>query len=98
MTDQHSPENIDYDRRVKLLIELLKDMGARVQLKRRKLAHRQKDYLNIRADGNHNTYMTRIRPLIEHWFPDAYMTSGGFGPAWAGASDPHMNLTIALEK
>jgi hypothetical protein len=93
---EHESEQVGYDVRLKLLITRLKDMGARVQLKRRKLAHREKDYLKIRAGGNHNTYMSLVKPIIEHWFPDAYMTSGGFGPAWPHASDPYMDITIAL--
>jgi hypothetical protein len=88
---------LGYDQLVQATVDRLTERGARVKVRRRKLAHREKTYLNIRADGTHDTYLTLVMPLIHKDFPDAYMTSGGFTPEpWA--SDPHMNITVALEK
>ena len=98
MTDNPNPENIGYDIRLSMLLTRLKDRGAKVKVRRRKLTHREKDYLHLCAAGNHYDYTTFVKPIITNLFPDAYMTSGGFGPAWPHASDPYMNLTISLEK
>lgn len=65
-------------------------LGAKVQVRHRKLAHRMKVYLYIKAAGGHFEWKSIIMPAIHKDFPDAYMTSGGF---WT-----EMNLTIALEK
>jgi hypothetical protein len=87
---------LSYDQKVQATVDRLKQKGARVRVKRRKLAHREKTYLELRADGTHNTYLTLVMPLIHKDFPEAYMTSGSFTPEpWA--SDPHMNITVSLD-
>lgn len=68
----------------------LRALGAKVQVRRRRLAHRTKTYLYIKAAGGHHEWLSIVMPAIYKDFPDAYMTSGGF---WT-----EMNLTIALEK
>ncbi len=68
----------------------LQTLGATVQVRRRTLAHRKKDYLHIESAGGHYEWMNIIMPAIRRWFPDAYMTSGGFSSK--------MYITIALEK
>ncbi len=68
----------------------LQALGAKVQIRRRKLRHREKTYLHIEAAGGHFEWRTIIMPAIYKWFPNAYMTSGGFAD--------RMYLTIALEK
>jgi len=85
-----------YDQKVKATVERLKDLGARVKVRTRKLAHREKTYLKIIAAGTHSQYLSLIMPTLRKDFPDAYMTSGGF-TAEPWASDPHMNLTISLD-
>ena len=68
----------------------LRQLGAKVRVRRRKLAHRTKVYLNVEAEGGHWEWKHIIMPTIHRFFPDAYMTSGGFGVK--------MNVTIALER
>lgn len=70
--------------------DALRALGAKVQVKRRKLRHRKKTYLHVVADVGHYGWRTIIMPAIHKYFPDAYMTSGGFGS--------NLNITIALEK
>jgi len=65
-------------------------IGAKVQVKRRKLRHREKTYLHVVAEGGHYEWRTIVMPVIYRHFPHAYMTSGSF--------TSEMNLTIALEK
>ena len=81
----------DYNKRVQDTVERLRVKGARVRVKRRKLAHRKKTYLHIEAGGTTNTYRSIVMPLIREDFPEAYMTSGGF------RSEPSMNITISLD-
>ena len=71
------------------LVEL-RDLGAQVKVRHRKLAHRNKTYLHIAAMGGHREFYRIVLPVIHRNFPDAYMTSGGFGDK--------MNITVALEK
>jgi hypothetical protein len=68
----------------------LRNLGAKVKVRHRKLAHRNKTYLHIVAMGGHHECYRIVLPVIHRRFPDAYMTSGGFGPK--------MDITIALEK
>ncbi len=83
-----------YNKRVTAVVERLRVKGARVRVKRRKLAHRKKTYLHIRAGGTHNTFSMVVMPLIRQDFPEAYMTSGGFS---SRVPDPHMNITVSLD-
>jgi hypothetical protein len=69
--------------------QALRNKGAKVWVKRRKLTHRTKIYLRIVAEGGHWEWKNIVMPAIRRYFPDAYMTSGGFGTK--------MNITIALE-
>ncbi len=85
----------DHDKRVEATVERLRVKGARVRVKRRKLAHRKKTYLHISAGGTHRTYTALAMPLIRQDFPEAYMTSGGFTPEWV--PNPRMNITISLD-
>ena len=80
-----------YKRREANTVERLRQKGARVRVKRRKLAHRKKTYLHIKAGGTHTTFFMVLMPLIREDFPEAYMTSGGF------MSEPSMNITISLD-
>lgn len=98
--DRDGEQMLGHDQKVEATVANLKELGvgARVRVSRRQLAHREKTYLKIRADGTHDTYKSLVMPVIRKYFPDAYMTSGGFGPAWADASEPYMNITVALEK
>ena len=68
----------------------LEALGAKVSIRHRQLAHRVKTYLTVEADGGHYIFNTIVLPEIRRHFPDAYMTSGGFGET--------MNVTVALEK
>ena len=68
----------DYNKRVTATVERLRQKGARVRVKRRKLAHRKKTYLHIEAGGTHSTFFRVVMPLVREDFPEAYMTSGGF--------------------
>lgn len=85
----------DYNKRVEDTVERLRRHGANVRVKRRKLTHRKKTYLNISAGGTHRTYTTLAILLIRKNFPEAYMTSGDFTPEWV--PDPRMNITISLD-
>ena len=80
-----------YDQKVQDTVERLRVKGARVQVKRRKLAHRKKTYLHIVAGGTHSTFFRVVMPVIRENFPEAYMTSGGF------MSGPSMNITVSLD-
>jgi hypothetical protein len=80
----------DYDQKVEDTIERLRQKGARVRVKRRKLAHRKKTYLHIVAEGTHHTFMAIVMPSIRKDFPEAYMTSGGF-------MSSNMNITVSLD-
>ncbi len=62
--------------------------GAKVWVRRRKLAHRRKTYLRVVAKGGHWEWKNIAMPTIRRFFPETYMTSGGFGDK--------MNVTIAL--
>jgi len=84
----------DYNQKVKDTVERLRQKGARVRVKRRKLAHRKKTYLHIVAGGTHHTYMSIVMPVIREDFPEAYMTSGGFS---LSGPDPHMTITVSLD-
>jgi len=90
-------EPVGYYQRVEMVVQRLKDLGAHVLVRRRKLAHREKEYLKIKADGGHHEWQTIVMPAIREHFPDAYLTSGGFLRSTSGHSG-RMNLTIALEK
>ena len=68
----------------------LRALGATVQIRRRKLRHRVKIYLHIEVAGGHFEWRTIVMPAIHGFFPDAYMTSGGFADK--------MYITIALER
>jgi hypothetical protein len=81
----------DHDQKVAATVERLRVKGARVRVKRRKLAHREKTYLHIVAGGTHSTFFGVVMPLIRETFPEAYMTSGGF------ISKPSMNITVSLD-
>lgn len=80
----------EYNQRVKAICEALRVLSAIVHVRRRKLAHREKTYLHIVAKGGHWEWKNLVMPTIHRFFPDAYMTSGGFGS--------EMDITIALEK
>jgi hypothetical protein len=82
----------DYDQKVEDTVERLRQKGARVRVKRRKLSHRKKTYLNIVAEGTHHTFMAIVMPSIRKDFPEAYMTSGGFM-----SFDTSMNITVSLD-
>jgi hypothetical protein len=82
----------DYDQKVAATVKRLRVKGARVRVKRRKLAHRKKTYLYIVAGGTTYTYRSIVIPLIREDFPEAYMTSGGFM-----SSDTSMKVTISLD-
>ena len=71
-------------------VEALRNKGAKVWVKRRKLAQRRKTYLRVEAEGGHWKWKNIVMPAIRRFFPDAYMTSGGFGDK--------MHVTIALGK
>jgi len=87
---------LTYGQKVLATIERLKSRGARISVRRRKLANRVKTYLQIRAAGTLNTWNSLVLPLVRKDFPEAYMTSGGFTPEpWA--SDPYMNITVSLD-
>lgn len=80
-------------KRVAATVERLRQKGARVRVKRRKLTHRKKIYLHIVAGGTHSTFFRVVLPLIQKDFPEAYMTSGGF----MSRSEQTMNVTISLD-
>ena len=80
-----------HNQKVAATVERLRVKGARVRVKRRKLAHREKTYLHIVAGGTPNTYRSVVMPLIRDDFPEAYLTSGVF------RSEPSMNITISLD-
>jgi len=80
----------EYNQRVRDTRDALQNLGAAVKVKHRKLAHRNKTYLHIVAAGGHWEWKNIVMPAIRKYFPNAYMTSGGFGT--------EMNITIALEK
>jgi hypothetical protein len=69
----------------------LEALGATVGVRHRQLAHREKTYMDIKCVGSHTDWQRDIMPKIHENFPDAYMTSGGFGVNG-------MSITIALEK
>lgn len=69
----------------------LEALGVTVGIRHRKLAHREKTYLRIKAEGGHHEWLNVIMPVIRERYPDTYMTSGGFGVNG-------MNITVALEK
>jgi hypothetical protein len=71
-------------------VEALRDKGAKVRIRRRKLTNRRKTYLRIVAEGGHWEWKNIVMPAIYRFFPDAYMTSGSFGLP--------MDITVALGK
>ena len=82
-----------HNQKVATTVERLRVKGARVRVKRRKLAHRKKTYLHIVAGGNHSTFFGAVLPAIREGFPEAYMTSGGF----MSCSEETMNITVSLD-
>lgn len=82
--------DLGYDQKVTATRDALRALGAKVQIRRRQLMHREKTYLIVVAEGDHHTWRTIVMPEIRKHFPDAYMTSGSFVSK--------MNITIALEK
>jgi len=80
----------EYNQKVRDTRDALRALGAKVKVRHRKLAHRNKTYLHIVAAGGHYACYHIVMPNIHKHFPDAYMTSGGFGP--------EMHITVALEK
>jgi hypothetical protein len=87
------------DQKVEETVEVLKTHGFKVLVRHRKLAKRKKTYLVVRGPGGNIVYRDLVMPIIREHFPDAYMTSGGFGVPYEGLVHfPHLNLTIALTK
>jgi len=78
------------------VVKQLRDKGAQVRVRRRKLAHQEKTYLRIKGGGSHRTFFGVVMPLISSEFPEAYMTSGGF---WrdAATSEELMQVNVSLE-
>jgi len=68
--------------------QALRNKGAKVRVRRRKLACCRRTYLKIGAEGGHWEWKNIVMPTIRQFFPDAYMTSGSFGSK--------MDVTIAL--
>ena len=85
-----SAQTAGYRKKVEATRDALVALGARVTVRRRQLAHRKKTYLYVVAAGGHFEWQSIIMPAIRKDFPNAYMTSGGFGA--------EMKLTIALGK
>jgi hypothetical protein len=81
---------LGYDQKVAAVRDKLRSLGARVRVRRRQLAHREKTYLHVVAANGSGGYTTIIMPVIRRHFPNAYMTSGSF--------DGRININIALEK
>jgi len=79
-----------YQQRLDWVVGALRAKGAKVLVRRRKLAHRTKVYLNVDAEGGHHEWKRIIMPAIHRYFKDAYMTSGGF-------ANERLNVTISLE-
>jgi hypothetical protein len=84
LDSQLSPDQKVEEVRFKLL-----DHGVKVRVRRRKLAHREKTYLHI-VTNDINEWRFVIKPLILDYFPDAYLTAGGFFSK--------TNINVALEK
>lgn len=85
-----------YDQKVKATVDRLRSRGAKINVRRRKVASGWKTYLRIRAGGTLTTWISLVLPLVRKDFPEAYMTSGAFTPEpWA--SDPHMCITVSLD-
>jgi hypothetical protein len=80
-----------YYEKVQDVRDALQALGARVRVDNRQLKYREKTYLHIRAAGGEKQWKTIIEPLIQKYFPDAYMTSGHW------LSD-RMKIVVALEK
>lgn len=76
-----------YDQKVEAVKRRLIELGARVSMRRRQLAHREKTYARVRGRGD---LYTLVRPAITKHFPEAYMTSATGGE---GAFD----LTFSLD-
>lgn len=79
---------MSYNKKVAAVRDRLRALGAKVNVRRRRLAHREKTYLRVVANngGGYELVMSTIR---KH-FPDAYMTSGSLTSM--------IDITIALEK
>jgi len=89
---------VEHNQKVTAARNALRDLGAKVRYRRRKLRHRRKTYLHVVADGGHHVWQTIVMPAIHKHFPDAYLTSGSFCTTNRGGLRTEMNITIALEK
>lgn len=70
---------------------MLESYGLKVRVRRRKLAGGEKVYIVLQGCERHYDFYHLWMPKIRDHFPDAYMTSGGFGT-------DDSTQTIALEK
>jgi hypothetical protein len=96
--DRDTVRLVGHDKKVAAVRDALREQGAKVRVKNRQLAHREKTYLIVRGAGSQVQVRDIVMPTIRKHFPDAYMTSGGYDSAWSYAVGQRFNVTIALEK